>query len=82
MVAHWFSGRLLKLIIICHSVTQSVPYVGIELLRQLKIRIPFLPNLLAVVQGHHCPAYNDQDETSHRVVVKMSEINPKIGLLL
>ena len=28
--------RSLKLIIITHSVTQSVPYVGIELLGQLK----------------------------------------------
>ena len=82
MAARWFSGRLLKLIIISYSVTQSVPYVGKELLGQLKIRIPFLPSLLGVVQGHHCPAYNDQDEPSHRVVVKMSKINPKIGFLL
>ena len=82
MAARWFSGRLLKLIIISYSVTQSVPYVGIELLRQLKIRIPFLPNLLAVVQGHHCPAYNDQDEPNHRFVVKISKINPQKGLLI
>ena len=59
------------------SLDQSVPYVGKELLGQLKIRIPFLPSLLGVVQGHHCPAYNDQDEPSHRVVVKMLKLTPK-----
>ena len=65
-----------------HIPDTRIPQLMQPWLGQLKIRIPFLPNLLAVVQGHHCPAYNDQDEPSDRVVVKMSKINPKIGLLL